>query len=254
MSKKVDEMKKPIIFISHINEERKIAISLKSLLKLEFGDTIEIFVSSDKESIQYGDYWFSEIKKALSNCAIALILCSYSSIKEPWINFETGAALIRERRVIPLCYGGLEREKLPVPLSYLCAVNASDIEELRELFQQISDSLGIKIAHINIHETDFFKLIDSFKIDGSEPELAAEIKGGGVHKQGDEIVISGATSSPTQSANIEVFQELLFKPINIETDGTFLTQFATADFPSGTYGASIELPTGRWIKLTFSLE
>lgn len=101
-------MSKPIIFISHITEEKEIAIELKKLIEKKILGMMEVFVSSDENSIKLGHKWLEDITYALKNCVIEIILCSSESIKRPWINFEAGAGWIRENiPVIPLCHSGM---------------------------------------------------------------------------------------------------------------------------------------------------
>ena len=79
-------------FISHITEEAGVAAKLKAALARDFLQMLDVFVSSDGESISAGDDWLKSIDNALQQSALMLILCSPSSIRRPWINFEAGAA------------------------------------------------------------------------------------------------------------------------------------------------------------------
>lgn len=46
--------KKPILFISHISEEKEAASLLKDFFEHAFLGAIEVFVSSNEKSITYG--------------------------------------------------------------------------------------------------------------------------------------------------------------------------------------------------------
>ena len=50
-------MQKPLVFISHITEEKEIAHALKQLVEKTFLNMIEVFVSSDPTSIRLGGKW-----------------------------------------------------------------------------------------------------------------------------------------------------------------------------------------------------
>ncbi|PYV95030.1 MAG: toll/interleukin-1 receptor domain-containing protein, partial [Acidobacteria bacterium] len=89
-------------FISHITEEAGVAAKLKAALARDFLQMLDVFVSSDGESISAGDDWLKSIDNALQQSALMLILCSPSSIRRPWINFEAGAAWMRRIPLIPL--------------------------------------------------------------------------------------------------------------------------------------------------------
>ena len=45
---------KPIVFISHITEEKELALSFKSLVEQNFLGLLDVFVSSDENSISMG--------------------------------------------------------------------------------------------------------------------------------------------------------------------------------------------------------
>src|ERR1700722_15407363 len=95
------------LFISHISEERSIAEQLKTALVRDFLGLLDVFVSSDTESIAAGAEWLRSIEKALHDCAVFVVLCSPESVRRPWINFEAGAAWMRDIPLIPVCHAGL---------------------------------------------------------------------------------------------------------------------------------------------------
>src|ERR1051325_11090642 len=103
----------PLIFISHITEEKLLALSLKDKLAEVFSKDVTVFVSVDGSSIQIGKKWLDEIENALRGCAIELILCSRRSIKREWIMFEAGAAWLQNSLVVPICHSGLRTGELP---------------------------------------------------------------------------------------------------------------------------------------------
>jgi len=100
--------RKPLIFISHIKEEKDLAFALKELVTDKFLNMMEVFVATDPTSIEMGREWLQRIKAALKTCAVEIIFASPESVKRPWINFEAGAAWIRKNvPVIPLCHSGM---------------------------------------------------------------------------------------------------------------------------------------------------
>jgi hypothetical protein len=52
-------------FISHISEEKPVALVLQKYLKLAFGADFRVFVSSDSKSIGGGKPWFDYIIRHL---------------------------------------------------------------------------------------------------------------------------------------------------------------------------------------------
>lgn len=126
------------IFVSHIKEDEKLAITLKEWVEKSFLGQIEIFVSSDPNDIIVGEQWFKEIEEFLKDCNIVLILASKLSINRRWLNFEAGAGWIKRIPVIPICYSGIEKSSLSPPLSFFQAINLKDEKFSKLLFDAIS--------------------------------------------------------------------------------------------------------------------
>ncbi|MEK6261145.1 MAG: toll/interleukin-1 receptor domain-containing protein [Planctomycetota bacterium] len=135
-------MEKPIIFISHISEEREIAAALKRLVESSFMGMMDVFVSSDPASIHLGQKWLDQISFALKNCAVEIVLASPISVRRQWVNFEAGAGWIRDVPVIPLCHSGMTPARLPAPLNTLQAAMASDESQLKLIFPELAKALG----------------------------------------------------------------------------------------------------------------
>lgn len=143
-------MEKPIIFISHIHEEKELAIELKKFIDESFLDMADVFVSSDMDSIELGCKWLDKITNSLRNCVIELLICSSNSITKPWINFEAGAGWIRNTcKVIPICHSGLMPKLLPIPLNMLQGMVISEEKKLHELFEIISKEIECKLPSVD---------------------------------------------------------------------------------------------------------
>src|SRR5262249_46357706 len=130
------------VFISHIAEEREIAERLKAALTRDFLRMLDVFVSSDTESIAAGEEWLESIEHALRECTIVVILCSPESIRRPWINFEAGAAWMRDIPLIPVCHLGLRARDLLMPLSLRQGIALDDAEGLRRFYKRVADILS----------------------------------------------------------------------------------------------------------------
>ncbi|HGI3940921.1 TPA: toll/interleukin-1 receptor domain-containing protein [Streptococcus agalactiae] len=130
-------MAKKKIFISHIGEESEIAKKFKKEILNYTNRGVEIFVSSDDESIYAGDDWEDEVKNNIKSCDMMLVLLSKKSLYRPWISFETGAAWVRGIKPIPICHGGLDTDSLPKPFSIMQALNA-DEKGLTKVFRRVS--------------------------------------------------------------------------------------------------------------------
>ncbi|MDY6965500.1 MAG: toll/interleukin-1 receptor domain-containing protein [Halobacteriota archaeon] len=143
---------KPVIFISHIVEEKEVAIAFKELIENGFLRMVEVFVSSDEESIQMGQKWLDKITNALKTCTVKVIICSSKSVYKPWINFEAGAGWIKDIPIIPICHSGMEPSKLPVPINLLQAGVATEVSSLKLTFSVIAKVLGAEEPRVDFSE------------------------------------------------------------------------------------------------------
>ncbi len=153
---------KPLVFISHITEEKEIAIAFKELIESSFLGMLDVFVSSDEDSIHMGQKWLDRISNGLKTCTIEIVLCSPKSILRPWINFEAGAGWVRDIPVIPLCHSGIEPAKLPMPLNLLQAAKANEISSLKLIFPVLAQAIGAKIPNIDF--SDFVAKVAEFEV------------------------------------------------------------------------------------------
>jgi hypothetical protein len=132
-------------FVSHVTEESRVASRLKTALTQDFLGLLNVFVSSDTEGIGAGEDWLRAVDEALRESSVVLVLCSPASIRRPWINFEAGAAWMREVPLIPVCHAGLTPGDLPMPLSLRQGMSLTDVEGLRRLYKRIADVLELQV-------------------------------------------------------------------------------------------------------------
>jgi hypothetical protein len=123
---------------------------------------LEVFVSSDENSISMGQKWLENITSSLKDCSVEVILCSPQSIRRPWINFEAGAGWVRDIPVIPLCHSGMEPSQLPMPLNLLQAAKAGDVSSLKLVFPVLANALGAKSPSVDF--TEFTEYVKQFEI------------------------------------------------------------------------------------------
>ncbi|SCA37723.1 toll/interleukin-1 receptor domain-containing protein [Klebsiella quasipneumoniae] len=142
--------KHAMLFISHINEEKEIALQFQELVDNAFLGLIDTFVSSSPDAISMGSKWLTKVSDALNNCDIAIVICSPQSVKRPWVNFEAGATWIRNIDVIPLCHSGMTPATLPIPLSELQGAIATDPSSIRLVLSALSSKLGSKQSSVDV--------------------------------------------------------------------------------------------------------
>jgi hypothetical protein len=133
------------VFLRHITEEKQLAMLLKEHISEDFIGAVEVFVSSDGESISGGKRWMEEIETALNDSAVSLILCSQQSIRKPWVNFECGASWIRRIDTLPICHSNISRDELPPPYGMLQAVNASEPDSIEKVYAAIAKNGHLKV-------------------------------------------------------------------------------------------------------------
>lgn len=136
--------KKPLIFVSHIHSEAKVALKLTNDIYDSFLEGVNFFNSSDAKSIIIGDDWLSKIRNAIKESCIILVLISPESVNNHWINFEAGAGWL-EKRVVPICYPGINPSDLPYPLAGLQAIKLQDPENIQLLYSLIASEAKLKV-------------------------------------------------------------------------------------------------------------
>jgi hypothetical protein len=129
------------IFVSHVTEERELALPLKEMLEELFSGDVEVFVSSDTDSILSGEKWTESVRNALNRASILIVLCSKTSLQRAWVQFEVGAAWMRDIPIIPICHSGTKLTDLPIPLSLQNALEISQ-PGMERLFNSVARALN----------------------------------------------------------------------------------------------------------------
>jgi hypothetical protein len=195
-----------LIFISHIHEEREMAVLIKEALEDEFSGFVDVFVSSDGTSIPAGANFLKRIEDALCTCVGALYLISPKSVSRQWINFELGAVWIRnalsirsggsEIPALPVCHSGSAPNTLPAPLNNLNGILAADSAKLEFAFRSIQAAVGGK----GRLKTDFDELarkisdLERSYTEGANVKRLTEIVG--ASREQVEMLIQVCKSAP----------------------------------------------------------
>jgi hypothetical protein len=138
-------------FISHISQETDLAQGLKTRIQHDFLGMIDVFVSSDGETIRAGTKWLDAVDAALERADIQLVLCSTESVGRPWVNFEAGAAWIRDIPVVPVCHSCMTPDRLPSPLNMLQSVQCGP-DGMKTLYRAIAGVLGVDLPNVDYDE------------------------------------------------------------------------------------------------------
>jgi hypothetical protein len=167
-------MAKLEVFVSHLTIESKFADLLRTRLDRDFIGLLNFFVSSDATSIPVGSQWFGDILAALSRAHLQFVICSQESVHRPWINYEAGAARVRDVEVIPLCHSGITPEQLPVPLHMSEGAVLTDPAGLQKLYSKISARLGSALPGVDFPALarDFQALEQEYSVQRSDDAAA----------------------------------------------------------------------------------
>lgn len=131
------------VFISFIHEEEQYAEAVQKFITGVLGTDAEPFLSSDKFQVYAGERWLDRIVSELGRAKVAILMLSPVSVKRPWVNFEAGAAWVRNIVAIPVCYRGLKKDQLPRPYSSLQAVNLLMADDHEYLARSVAHHLGL---------------------------------------------------------------------------------------------------------------
>lgn len=140
-------------FISHITEEKAVALQLQRYLRMAFGEDFPVFVSSDPHSIGGGRAWWNRIRERLKMTKVVLVLLSNESATREWINYEAGVGDGAEACVIPVAIDGYALNQLDFPLK---GFQGRYVEDLEGLLGDIEREIGFKAAQLDQrqYETD----------------------------------------------------------------------------------------------------
>ena len=145
---------------------------MRKHLTHDFIGLMQFFVSTDSSSIPVGTQWFDEVVSALRRARIQIVVCSSDSVQMPWIQYEAGAARIRDIVVIPVCHSGITPATLPVPLNMTEGAIVTDAQDLRKLYARFSDILNCDVprADFDAYSREFRDLEESYAAQRREDE------------------------------------------------------------------------------------
>ena len=122
-------MSKPTLFFSHSSKDKDVILSIKNKLNSATGGVMDIFMSSDGQSIPFGTNWIHKIEEGLQVAKIMFVFVTENSISSGWIYFEAGYAYSKGIQVIPVGIG-VDIGSLKAPLNLLQGFNISSEDSL----------------------------------------------------------------------------------------------------------------------------
>ena len=140
---------------------KRIGNIIKKNIKELLLSSVDVFVSSDDQSITLGNKWLETVSNNLEKCILIIVLCSQESIKKPWINFECGAGWSRKIPIIPICHSNITVANLPIPLNLLQGFDIQKQGKLTELISRIAIEINIDTPKFD--ESSILKEIEKFE-------------------------------------------------------------------------------------------
>lgn len=163
-------MSKPTIFFSHSSKDENILRNLKKKLIEKTGNTIDIFLSSDGQSIPFGKNWVHKIEDSLKSSKIMFVFLSPNSLNSNWIYFEAGFSYSKQIEVIPVGIMGIDLNQIPPPLNLLQGFNVTSNDGLNNIVSIINHKFDynhqetfIDQDYISIFTSDILTETNKFK-------------------------------------------------------------------------------------------
>lgn len=228
------------------------------------GGTVEVFLSSDGQSIPLGRNWVHRVEKGLGDAKFMIVFVTPNSLESNWIYFEAGYAHSRDIRVIPVGFLGVDLGDLRPPLNLLQGFNIINNEGLNNLIAVTNEEFGFKhiesfstedhhaIAHLGNSGTieyegqlpeDLEEIKVSVKLEGRDSfeEIAslAESLGLQTFRQKDSLKFPGGWVS-LRMENTKAQISFSFSPQFWQTKFTLITQLISTASASGFVGTTIE--------------
>ncbi len=146
-------MSKPTLFFSHSSKDKDMILNIKNKIMEYTGSTLEIFMSSDGQSIPFGTNWIHKIEDGLNSAKIMFVFVTTNSVSSGWIYFEAGFAYSKGIQVIPVGIG-VDVGTLKAPLNLLQGFNITSADGLNNFISIINKTFEYSFEE-KFSETDY---------------------------------------------------------------------------------------------------
>lgn len=153
-------MNKPTVFFSHSSKDKEVLSKLKDVFSEKTGGTIDVFLSSDGQSIPLGRNWVHRVQEALEQSSLMVVFITPNSLRSSWIYFEAGFAYSKGIRVIPVGFLGTDLSHISPPLNLLQGFNINNKDGLDNLIALVNEAYSYKLS--STFTEDDYKNIISF--------------------------------------------------------------------------------------------
>lgn len=156
-------MSKPTIFFSHSSKDRDLVLSIKNKLDVITGGTMEIFMSSDGQSIPFGTNWIHKIEEGLKSAKLMFVFVTENSISSGWIYFEAGYAYSKGIQVIPVGIG-VDIGALKAPLNLLQGFNVLSEDSLNNFITIVNRTFDYRFLN-GFEYSDYIKVVKKLTVE-----------------------------------------------------------------------------------------
>lgn len=156
-----ESMDKPTIFFSHSSIDRDYISELQKGVNERTSGTVNIFQSSDGESIPFGNNWVHKIEENLHKAKIMFVFVSPESLSSSWIYFESGFAYAKNVKVIPIGIKGVDIGKLRPPINLLQGFNLVSEAGMNNIISILNDEFNCSFsASFNTDDYEKISIFD----------------------------------------------------------------------------------------------
>lgn len=150
-------MSKPTLFFSHSSKDKDMILAIKNKVMQYTSGTLEIFQSSDGESIPFGTNWIHKVEEGLKEAKVMFVFVTEKSISTGWIYFEAGYAYSKGVHVIPVGIG-VSVGDLKAPLNLLQGFNITSADSLNNFLTIINREFNYSFP-AQFTDDDYNKII-----------------------------------------------------------------------------------------------
>lgn len=150
-------MEKPTIFFSHSSKDKDLVMSIKTKIDKLTSSVLDIFMSSDGQSIPFGTNWIHKIEEGLQLAKIMFVFVTKNSVSSGWIYFEAGYAYSKGIQVIPVGIG-IDIGSLKAPLNLLQGFNITSNDSLNNFISIINKKFDYQFEE-SFNEKDYSEVV-----------------------------------------------------------------------------------------------
>lgn len=151
-------MSKPTVFFSHSTKDKEQILAIRNKLDEATGGALDIFLSSDGQSIPFGTNWVHKVEQGLKDATIMFVFATENSIRSGWIYFEAGFAYSKDIKVIPVGLG-VSINDLKAALSLLQGFDIESADSLNNIIAIINRELNCHFAEA-FSPSDYQEIMD----------------------------------------------------------------------------------------------